>query len=84
VPDFLILSRAPDGGVHKVIIIETKGEGFAAKHEKRRRFMEQEFILKNNERFGYARFDYLYLEDTQSMDSMLVKTYSAITSFFND
>ena len=84
VPDFLILSRAPDGGVHKVIIIETKGEGFAAKHAKRRYFMETEFIRKNNERFGYARFDYLYLEDTQSMDSMLVKTHSAITSFFND
>lgn len=83
VPDFLILSRSPDGGVHKVIIIETKGEGFAAKHARRRAFMEQEFIRRNNERFGYARFDYLYLEDTQPMDSLLVKTHHAISSFFN-
>lgn len=84
VPDFLLLSRSPDGGVHKVIIIETKGEGFAAKHEKRRAFMENEFIRKNNERFGYARFDYLYLEDTMPMDSLLAKTHNAVISFFND
>ena len=63
-PDFLILQRR-DGKIHKVIIVETKGEGYAEaqRFKDRRAFMETEFIRKNNEKFGYERFEYLYLED---------------------
>lgn len=64
VPDFLLLSRKDDGTIQQIIIVETKGEGFAAKFADRRQFMETEFIRKNNERFGYERFRFLYLEDT--------------------
>lgn len=64
VPDFLLLKRNEDGSIHRIIIIETKGEGFAAKFADRRQFMETEFIHKNNDCFGYERFRFLYLEDT--------------------
>jgi len=83
VPDFLLLSRKPDRQIDKIIIIETKGEGFAAKFSDRRIFMETEFIKKNNEKFGYPRFYFLYLEDTISQEQREEKTLTAIKEFFN-
>lgn len=84
VPDFLLISRTSDGQIHKIIIIETKGEGFAAKFEDRRNFIETEFIKKNNEKFGYSRFNFLYLEDTLSKEKQEKQTISAINHFFID
>ncbi|MBO5466905.1 MAG: DEAD/DEAH box helicase family protein [Prevotella sp.] len=83
VPDFLLLSRNSDNEIHKVIIIETKGEGFAAKFAERKEFMRT-FIQKNNEKFGYSRFDFLYLEDTMSRVERERRTIQAIDNFFND
>ena len=83
VPDFLILDRKADGSIHHIAIIETKGEGFAAKFADRRRFMETEFIRKNNEQFGYNRFCFLYLEDTMKQEDFARRTLDAITQFFN-
>lgn len=83
VPDFLLLNRKEDGTIHRIIIIETKGEGFAAKFADRKQFMETEFINKNNERFGYERFRFLYLEDTLSKDKREEQTIKAIKEFFN-
>lgn len=83
VPDFLLLNRKDDGTIHRIIIIETKGEGFAAKFADRRQFMETEFIRKNNECFGYERFRFLYLEDTLSQEDREKKTIKAIKEFFN-
>lgn len=83
VPDFLLLSRKEDGSIHRIIIIETKGEGFAAKFADRKQFMETEFIRKNNERFGYERFRFLYLEDTLSKEEREKQTIQAIKDFFN-
>lgn len=82
VPDFLLLKRNEDGSIHR-IIIETKGEGFAAKFADRRQFMEIEFIRKNNECFGYERFRFLYLEDTLTKEEREKKTIKAIKDFFN-
>lgn len=84
VPDFLLISRTPDKGIHKVIIIETKGEGYAAKFADRRSFIETEFIGKNNEKFGYPRFSFLYLEDILSKEEIERRTITAINQFFND
>ena len=84
VPDFLMLSRTEQGDIHKVIIIETKGEGFAAKFADKRQFIETEFISKNNQEFGYQRFDFLYLEDTISKEERTKRTIAAINHFFND
>ena len=84
VPDFLLLKRDDVGKINKIIIIETKGEGFAAKFVDRRRFMETEFIRKNNERFGYERFCLLYLEDTLSKEMREMQTLQTIQHFFNN
>lgn len=83
VPDFLLLSRNAENEIDKVIIIETKGEGFAAKFAEKRKFMETEFVKKNNEKFGYRRFDFLYLEDTLYADQRRQKTIKAVKDFFN-
>ena len=82
-PDFLLLKRNGDGSIHRIIIIETKGEGFAAKFADRRQFMETEFISKNYECFGYERFRFLYLEDTLTKEKREKKTIKAIKDFFN-
>ncbi|MBQ6209847.1 MAG: DEAD/DEAH box helicase family protein [Prevotella sp.] len=83
VPDFLLLSRNEENQIDKVIIIETKGEGFAAKFKEKKDFMEKEWIEKNNEKFGYKRFKFLYLEDTLTQEQRRQKTFDAIKDFFN-
>lgn len=83
VPDFLLLSRTADNLIDKVIIIETKGEGFAAKFADKQEFMQSEFIQKNNEKFGYSRFEFLYLEDTLTAEQRRQKTLQKINEFFN-
>lgn len=84
VPDFLIISRNADGGIHKVIIVETKGEGFADKFADRRKFMETRFIKQNNEKFGYRRFEFLYIEDTLKPEQRRQKLFDAINDFFKE
>lgn len=82
VPDFLLFSRNEQKQIDKCIIIETKGEGFAAKFKDRLDFMS-EFVKKNNDKFGYQRFDFLYLEDTIPPEQRRQKTLAAIKNFFN-
>ena len=84
-PDFLILQRR-DGKIHKVIIVETKGEGYAGAQsfKDRRTFMEAEFIRKNNEKFGYERFEYLYLEDSVPEGERLHMVREKIIGFFEE
>lgn len=84
VPDFLLLSRKEDGTIDRIIIIETKGEGFAAKFADRRYFMETEFIHRNNECFGYERFRFLYLEEGLGKEEREKRTIQAIQEFFNN
>jgi hypothetical protein len=82
VPDFLLLSRNELNEIYKVIIIETKGEGFAAKFKDKLNFMS-EFVKKNNDKFGYQRFDFLYLEDTITPEQRRQKALAGIKNFFN-
>ena len=81
-PDFLVISRDEQGAIKQILIIETKGDGFAAKFSERRRFMEEEFVKLNNERFGYNRFSFLYIEDTMTPPEQDKKTITAINQFF--
>lgn len=83
VPDFLIISRNSEGGIHKLIIVETKGEGYAAKFADRRHFMETQFVKQNNEKFGYNRFEFLYIEDTLKPEQRRQKLFDTIHRFFN-
>lgn len=82
-PDFLILRRK-DGKIHKAIIVETKGEIYANDpvFKDKRRFTETEFLRQNNKVFGYARFDYLYLEDTLPEHDRIVIAQEKIKAFF--
>jgi len=77
VPDFLLISRDADNEIHKVIIIETKGEGFAAKFAERKEFMKETFRQINKD-----KFDFLYLEDTISKEERTKRTMQAIDNFF--
>lgn len=63
------------------MIVETKGEGFADKFADRKRFMSK-FVELNNNRFGYQRFNFLYIDDTMPPDKQDMVTISAIKIFF--
>lgn len=80
-PDFLMLTRNSDNTINKIIIIETKGEGFAGKFVPRRQFIDESFIKLNNETIGYPRFEFLYIEDTLTKEERLQKTINKINSF---
>ena len=82
VPDFLLIKRNDEKQIDKVIIIETKGEGFSAKFKERKEFMK-EWVDRNNEQFGYPRFSFLYLEDTLTSEQRRQKTLQAIKDFFS-
>ena len=81
-PDFLLIRR--DGTkIHKILIIETKGSGFAEQSAflQRKHFVETEFLKMNNEAFKYQRFEYLYLADSDTMDENLGKLKQKINAF---
>jgi len=83
-PDFLVIQRKEEI-IHKVIIVETKGEGYSHDNKfiDRKNFMEGEFKRLNNSQFGYERFDYLYIEDTMTEPQRLSKIQTAVNNFFN-
>lgn len=83
-PDFLVLSRDAEGKIDRVCIIETKGEGYAAKFKERKDFMETVFVPQNNQAFRRERFHYLYLKDTDSVEKRMVNTMKMINEFFKD
>lgn len=84
-PDFLIIKRK-DGKIHKIIVVETKGEIYANDNafKDKRTFMETKFSKQNNAAFGYERFEYLYLEDTLSEKDRLILTHKKICEFFEE
>lgn len=81
-PDFLIIKRK-DGRIHKIIVVETKGEIYAKDptFKEKKTFMETEFSKQNNTAFGYERFDYLYLEDTLPEKDRMTLTRRKICEF---
>jgi hypothetical protein len=80
-PDFIMLTRNEDKNINKIVIVETKGEGFAGKFVPRREFMEDTFIRLNNEKYGRERFQFLYVEDTMSEEQRLQLTNQTIETF---
>ncbi len=84
--DFLILNRTSENKIHKALIIETKGEGFSNDQSfiKKKNFVETEFLEQNNEKFGYQKFDFLYLEDSESLTNNVGKLNTKINSFFSE
>lgn len=80
-PDFIMLTRNSDNAINKIVIVETKGEGFAGKFIPRRQFMDDVFIKFNNDKFGRERFQFLYIEDTLDKEARLQKTINTINTF---
>ncbi|HIJ94818.1 MAG TPA: DEAD/DEAH box helicase family protein [Desulfuromonadales bacterium] len=84
-PDFLLIQRK-ENVIHKALIIETKGSGFADQinFKLRKHFMETEFLSMNNDSFGYDRFEFLYLAEDDGMSRNLATLNTTITIFFKD
>lgn len=84
-PDFLIIQRK-SGKIYKLIIVETKGKIYAndPTFVAKKNFTANDFITKNNEKFGYERFAYLYLEDSLSNDDRIIKTIDTVKEFFTE
>ena len=84
-PDFMIVQRK-DEKIHRALIVETKGSVFAEQtaFKLRRKFVENEFLKMNNDRFGYRKFEYLYLTDADDFNDNLVKLNKKLKSFFCD
>jgi hypothetical protein len=82
-PDFLLIQRK-ENVIHKALIIETKGSGFAdqIQFKLRKHFTETEFLSMNNDSFGYDRFEFLYLAEEEGMPRNLAALNTAIVSFF--
>jgi hypothetical protein len=83
-PDFLMIRRDDANKIHKVLIIETKGKVYANDFMPKKTFMEAEFLRVNNEKYGYARFDFLYLEDSEKIEVNTAKLNAKINQFFNE
>lgn len=81
-PDFLIMQRK-NRMPHKVLIVETKGEGYVLKFAERKEFMESDFLRINADKFGYERFDFLFLRDDDSVDYNITKLVEKLNEFFN-
>lgn len=84
-PDFLILKRK-DNEINKILIVETKGSGYAEQttFKLRKQFMETEFLKMNNGKFGYKKFEYLFLQDDAKFDDNLAQLNETIVEFFKD
>jgi type III restriction enzyme len=83
-PDFLIIERKEQEKIHKILIVETKGAGFAndALFLKKKKYVETEFIEINKQKFNYQFFDFIYLEDSQDMNKNLAALDEKIKNFF--
>ena len=83
--DFLIVKRDAHNKLHKILLIETKGSLYAADNtfQQKKKYIETEFLKLNNEKFGYQRFDFLYLEGKMD-DTNVANTIQKINAFFSE
>ena len=84
--DFLIIKRTKKDKIHKALLIETKGALYAEDKvfQKKKNYVETEFLKLNQDKFGYQRFDFLYLEDSKNIVINITKLNNKINNFFND
>ena len=83
--DFLIIQRDEDKKeIRKVLMIETKGSGYAGDpdFQSRKTFVESQFLQQNNQQFGYDKFDFLYLQDNDGIDKNIARLSQKVTGFF--
>lgn len=79
-PDFLVLNRKNDK-IDKVLIIETKGSGFAEDKafNDKKDFVKSKFLEINNN-----RFDYFYLQDNGNENDALKRLNDKIYNLFKE
>ncbi len=84
--DFLIIKRTEDNKIHNALIIETKGEGFSNDPSfiNKKNFVETKFLQQNEEKFGYKKFDFLYLEDSKDITDNISTLNDKINEFFKN
>jgi len=84
--DFLIVKRTAKDKIHKALLIETKGALYAEDKvfQKKKNYVENEFLKLNQDKFGYQRFDFLYLEDSKNITANITKLNNKLNQFFND
>lgn len=82
-PDFLILQRDSNGDAHRVLIVETKGTGFEKTFEPRRQYVQSDFLRLNRDKFGYERFDFLYIRESDPPNIRLAQLAEKINAFFD-
>lgn len=81
-PDFLIMERGTDGNPHRVLIVETKGAGFEESFKTRRAYVESDFLRLNSEKFGYKRFEFIYIREADDPAARLAQLATKINTFF--
>ncbi len=83
--DFLIIKRK-DEAIYKALIVETKGAGFENDpvFQQKRKFVESDFLAQNKAKFGYDKFDFLYLVDSNKGTRNLSKLNLKINNFFRE
>ena len=64
--------------------METKGEGFKEKKDfiQKKGYVETEFLRLNREKFGYERFEFLFLVDEDPAEENLAKLAEKLKTFF--
>jgi hypothetical protein len=82
-PDFLMLKRDANRKIKQILIIETKGKGFASDFENKKQFMESEFLKINQQKFNYNYLGFLYLENTKE-EHLLSAITDKINNFFQN
>ncbi|MEI0491753.1 DEAD/DEAH box helicase family protein [Brachyspira intermedia] len=82
VPDFLIIKRE-NSEIKKILIAETKGEIYSYSFNDKKEFMK-DFIINNNKKFNYNRFEFLYLEDSMKDDELKNNIIEKIQVFFGE
>ncbi len=62
--DFLIIKRKEKDEIYKALLIETKGSVYALdpSFQKKKNYIETEFLQLNADKFGYRKFDFYTLK----------------------
>jgi len=83
--DFLVIKRTENNKIHKALLVETKGALYAndPRFQKKKNYVETEFLKLNTDKFGYQKFDFLYLEDSKNSSVNITQFNNKINLFFN-